>query len=173
MKSEAQIPGVARTAAILGILFLLDLGYSGQGLLSLLIAASGFAVLTVGAAWSVARGAIPLARRRAFRGGVYLFLGAATLATMRLHAVTAETHAARVIEACRAFERRHGTLPDRLDELVPEYLSAVPRAKYTLAWGNFTYSTSGTRDHTLMYVALPPFGRRIYHFDDNRWSQLD
>jgi len=24
-----------------------------------------------------------------------------------------------------------------------------------------------------MYVTLPPFGRRVYHFEGARWSQLD
>jgi hypothetical protein len=92
---------------------------------------------------------------------------------MRIHATTAENHAAQVIEACRAYQARHGKLPDRLQELVPEFLPAVPPAKYTLSWGEFTYLTSGDQSHTLMYVALPPFGRRLYHFEEARWSQLD
>ena len=81
--------------------------------------------------------------------------------------------AAQVIEACRAYQARHGKLPDRLQELVPEFLPAVPPAKYTLSYGEFTYLTSGDQSHTLMYVALPPFGRRLYHFEETRWSQLD
>jgi hypothetical protein len=63
-------------------------------------------------------------------------------------------------------------LPDRLEQLVPEFLPAVPRAKYTFAWGEFTYSTSA-KDHTLMYVVIPPFGRLFYHFEEARWTQLD
>lgn len=161
------------TAVALGGLFLFDLGYSGQGLLSLLVAVTGFTFLTARALWSWFRGSAALARSRGIRAGMCLFLGAATFATMRFHATTAETHAARVIDACRAFESRRGKLPDRLQELVPEFLPAVPRAKYTVAWGAFTYSTSGSTHHTLMYVALPPFGRQIYNFEAARWSQLD
>jgi hypothetical protein len=56
---------------------------------------------------------------------------------------------------------------------VPEFLPAVPRAKYTLAYGEFTYWASSEKDHTLMYVALPPFGRRLYHFEQGVWTQLD
>lgn len=161
------------TAVVLCGLFLFDLGYSGQGLISLLVAVTGFTFLAVRALWSWSRGTPALARARALRAAMYLFLGAATLATMRFHRTTAETHAARVIDACRAFEARRGKLPDRLDELVPEFLPAVPRAKYTLAWGGFTYAGSGTTHHTLMYVTLPPFGRQIYNFEAARWSQLD
>jgi hypothetical protein len=162
-----------RTSAALAGLFVFDLGYSGQGLFALGTAVLGFVSLAVGALWSGLRGAPALARSRALRAGLYLFLGAATLATVRLHVATAESRATLVIDACRAFERAHGALPDRLEELVPEFLSAVPRAKYTLAWGEFTYSASETTRHTLMYVTLPPFGRRIYHFEEARWSQLD
>ena len=171
--ADARTPGVRRTAVVLGVLFLLDLGYSGQGLLSLLVAVSGLVLLTAGAVWSSVRRASSLARSRVLRAALYLVLGAATLATTRLNAAIAETRAARVIAACRVFELRHGALPNRLEDLVPEFLPAVPRAKYTLAWGDFTYASSRTTGHTLMYVALPPFGRRIYSFEDGRWRQLD
>ena len=107
------------------------------------------------------------------RAGLYLLLGVATAATMRFHTATAQNHAAQVIEACRAYQARRGVLPDRLEELVPEFLPAVPRAKYTLQWGEFTYWASEKESHTLMYVAFPPFGRRLYHFEEARWSQLD
>jgi hypothetical protein len=160
-----------RTAVILSVLFLFDLGYAGQGLLSLLVSVCGVGLLTTGALWSAARGAAPLARSRALRAGMYLVLGVAAYGTARFHVATAESHAARVIEACRAFEARRGMLPDRLEELVPDFLPAVPRAKYTLAWGEFTYSTSAEKRHTLMYVTLPPFGHRIYHFEEAQWSQ--
>ena len=167
----AQPPRIVRTAAVLGILFLLDLGYAGQGLLSLLVAVCGVGLLSIGALWSAARGTASLARSRALRASMYLFLGIAAYGAARFHVATAETQAARVIEACRAFEARHGMLPDRLEELVPEFLPAVPRAKYALAWGEFTYTTSAEKRHTLMYVTLPPFGRQVYHFEEGRWSQ--
>jgi hypothetical protein len=165
--------GLLRTPVALAVLFLVDLGYAGQGFFSLLVAFSGLGLLTLAALWAAVRGAAPLARSRVVRAGMYLLLGIATAATTRFHAATAQNHAAQVIEACRAYNARHGMLPDRLEELVPEFLPAVPRAKYTLAWGEFTYSTSAEKSHTLMYVALPPFGRRLYHFEEARWSQLD
>lgn len=150
-------------------------GFSGQGLLSMFVASVGLVLLTVGALWAAARGAAPriLARSRAMRAGMYLVLGAATIGATRFHAATAQNHAAQVIEACRAYQVRHGMLPDRLQQLVPEFLPAVPRAKYTLSYGEFTYWTSEQKSHTLMYVALPPFGRKLYHFEEARWSGLD
>ena len=90
---------------------------------------------------------------------------------LRFHSYTSRTRATRVIEACRLYEAKHGKLPDRLADLVPEQLESVPRAKYTLVFGEFTYWASGT--HTLLYVALPPSGRRLYHFEEDRWSTMD
>lgn len=157
----------------LSVLFLLDLGYAGQGLFSMLVAAGGVVLLTIGAIWASMGGTTPPARSRALRAGLYLALGIAAYGTATFHRITAEQHADRVIEACRAFETRRGRLPDRLADLVPEFLAAVPLAKYTLAYNRFTYSTFDAGRHTLMYTTLPPFGRRIYHFEARRWSQLD
>jgi len=163
-----------RTAAALTLLFVADLGFAGQGLFSMVVAIVGVGLLTMRALWAAVRGASSaLIRARATRAGIYLLLGIATVATMQFHTATAQHHAAQVIAACRAYEKRSGKLPDRLTELVPEFLPAVPRAKYTLQWGDFTYWTSENNTHTLMYVALPPFGRRLYHFEQAQWSQLD
>jgi hypothetical protein len=175
MGTEGQPPRLRRTAVALALLFLADLGFAGQGLFSLLVATVGVGLLMLGALWSAVRGTAPRvwARSRAMRAAMYLGLGVVTVAAMRVHTVTGETHAAQVIEACRAYQARHGRLPDHLQALVPEFLSAVPPARYTLSYGEFTYSTSGDNSHTLMYVTLPPFGRRLYHFEEARWSQLD
>src|SRR5438128_4803 len=143
MGKEAQPPPLLRTAVALAVLFLADAGFCGQGLLSILVATIGLGLLTLGALWATVRGAAPqiLVRSRAMRAGMYLLLGVATVAAMRFHTATAQNHAAQVIEACRAYQARHGMLPDRLQELVPEFLPAVPRAKYTLVSGEFMYWT--------------------------------
>ena len=146
MAEQAQPPRVRRTAAVLSVIFLADLGFAGQGLVSLLIACVGLGMLTAGALWAGLRsGGGPLIRSRAARAGMYLLLGIATVSTMRFHSATAQTHAAQVIDACRAYQARHGTLPDRLDSLVPEFLAAVPRAKYTLQWGESRTGRPGRR----------------------------
>jgi hypothetical protein len=163
-----------RTGAALAVLFLADLGFAGQGLFSMFVAIGGVGLMATRALWAAVRGrSSALIRARTMRAGLYLLLGVATVITMRFHTATARNHAEQVIAACRAYQARHGKLPDRLDELVPEFLPAVPRAKYTLQWGDFTYWTSDNNTHTLMYVALPPSGRRLYHFEQARWSQLD
>ena len=130
-------------------------------------------VLTVGALRSLTRGLRPLARSRGLRASAYLVLGVAAFSAARFHLATAEHHSADVIAACQAYRVRHGMFPATLQQLVPEFLPSVPRAKYTLAYGEFTYWASSADAHTLMYVALPPFGRRLYHFEQGTWTQLD
>ena len=56
--------------------------------------------------------------------------------------------------------------------LVPDFIPAVPRARYTLLFGNFEYDARQGR-HSLMYVVIPPFGGQLYIFEQNRWIWLD
>lgn len=172
MAATEQLPRVTRTAVALGLLWLVDSVFMGQGLFSLLVSVVGLGLLTLAALWALLRGQRARAGNRAVRAALYVLLGAATAGAMRFHAHTARTHAARVIDACRAYERAHGKLPDRLQDLVPGFLGAVPRAKYTGMFGEFTY-WSAPAGHTLLYVELPPFGRRLYHFEQDRWGRLD
>jgi len=171
-EKTTQPPRPTRTAVMLGLLFLVDLGYMGQGIFSLLVAVVGFAVLILAGLWSRSRGLRPLARSRAVRAALYLLLGAATLGTLRFHSYTARVNVDRVIAACRSYERANGKLPERLEDLVPTFLPAVPRAKYTGMYGQFAYWSSAGA-HTLMYVAVPPAGRRLYHFEENRWGYVN
>jgi hypothetical protein len=169
---QTRPPRMIRTGLMLGLLFLVDLGFMGQGIFSLLVAVVGLTILTLAWMWSLIRGQRALAGSRAARAALYLLLGAASFGAMRFHAHTARVNAARVIEACRSYQRAHAKLPERLEDLVPAFLPAVPRAKYTLMFGEFTYWSSAT-GHTLLYVVLPPSGRQLYHFEEDRWSQLD
>lgn len=163
-----------RTVAALTLLFLADLGFAGQGLFSMVVGAVGCCVMTSRAIWAAAKiGRGPVLTSYAIRAGLYLALAGAAISASQFHQATAENHAARVIDACRAYQARYGTLPDRLALLVPDFLPSIPRAKYTLEYGDFTYSAAAGQTHTLMYVTLPPHGRRVYHFEDARWSRSD
>jgi len=166
-------PRMTRTALVLGLLFLFDLGFSGQGFFSLLVALAGLIILMLACVWSLIRGQQPLARSRAARAVLYLLLGAATLGALQFHSYTSRTNAERVIAACRAYEKANGKLPEGLEDLVPAFLPAVPRAKYVLSYGEFSYWSRADGGHTLLYVVIPPAGRRLYHFEQDRWSNLD
>lgn len=146
---------------------------AGQGLISLLTAVVGVSLLVVGVLWALFRKRRLVAQHRAWRAVMFVFLGVATLATMRLHTRTAEARSAQVIEACRSYQHTHGALPEQLQDLVPELLESVPHAKMTILFSEFMYWSSNGEHHTLQYVSFPPSGRRLYHFESDSWSRLD
>lgn len=80
----------------------------------------------------------------------------------------ANANAERIIVACEQFLAATGEYPDQLDELVPKYLSSIPRAKYALMFSDFRYRNLDGK-HQLMWDEKPPFGRRIYDFEHREW----
>ncbi|MFZ5832084.1 MAG: hypothetical protein ACOY3P_18525 [Planctomycetota bacterium] len=95
------------------------------------------------------------------------------LANNQLQWRIAETNASRVVAACEAFHAANGSYPQNLDELVPTYLPEIPRAKYCLVFGEFRYYSFGSDSPILVWFAVPPYGRKIYNFEERRWSYLD
>jgi len=94
------------------------------------------------------------------------------LGNAALQSRIAGANAERIIGACEQFRDANGRYPGQIEELVPRYLGSVPRAKYSLAFGEFKYwSLEGK--HRLMWVAIPPFARRIYDFERRKWGSLD
>jgi hypothetical protein len=81
-----------------------------------------------------------------------------------------DANAERIIEACDEFRVVTGRYPTELDELVPKYLTSVPRAKYCLM-GSFFYVNSD--GHCMLWWTRYGFYRRIYSFAEKRWSNLD
>jgi hypothetical protein len=80
--------------------------------------------------------------------------------------------AEKLVVAVEQFYARQGRYPERLEEVVPEFIPAIPRAKYVVMGDRFRYLVSGSR-HSLTYIVMPPFGRRIYTFEDHKWTTLD
>lgn len=84
----------------------------------------------------------------------------------------ARRNADHLITACRAFQTRHGQLPQALTELVPEFLPELPPAKYAGPHFGFTYDAGHGR-HVLGWTERIPFGRPFYVFEEDRWGYLD
>jgi hypothetical protein len=59
------------------------------------------------------------------------------------------SNAAIIIQACDHYHSDNGAYPEKLTDLVPRYLSSIPRAKYSLGSDNFTYT--GSDQAFLMY----------------------
>jgi hypothetical protein len=82
--------------------------------------------------------------------------------------------AEQIIAASLAFQQRHGRLPSMLEELVPEFLPAVPEAKYSGPHFGFVYDVGpDSGRHVLSWTEHIPFGRPFYVFEEDRWGYLD
>ena len=86
----------------------------------------------------------------------------------------AERHAIQIGDACLAYRSKYHHYPQKLDELVPEFLPSVPRAKFGI-FGQFLYAPPQTEhgEPMLMYAEIPPFGRTFYHMESRDWGHLD
>ena len=86
------------------------------------------------------------------------------LANATLQHQIAMKNAGKVVAACEEFHADKGRYPETLNELVPQYMPSVPRAKYCTGLGEFWYVSSGEYP-TLFWYEIPLHGRRIYNFE--------
>ncbi len=86
----------------------------------------------------------------------------------------AEANARRVVAACEDYHAANGRFPEKLDELVPQYLNSVPLAKYCLGPpSSYFYNSSASGSTLLCWQVIPPYYRKIYNFETRSWSYLD
>jgi len=78
-----------------------------------------------------------------------------------------------LITAIKAFKHEHQRYPAKLDELVPDFLDHIPRAKYVLGDPAAFHYLTAPDYHSLFYVEFPPFGRPIFDFEKDRSWYLD
>jgi hypothetical protein len=135
-----RVPEVTRAVFGAGLLVSFDGIWLGQGITTLIVAPIATLVLLV----LSARSALRRQRRRALEllGGalVWTGAGAAVVCFVLYNHELARARAREVVAACRRYETDNGRLPSSLDDLVPRYLAAVPRAKCTAFDYAFEYS---------------------------------
>jgi hypothetical protein len=180
------------------ILFLFDAVIQGQATLALLTGLVLGVVFAGLAVWSLIRKDKGRAATRGLAAAVFLLLAVAAVGWLGLNVSLAQRRATTLIAACRQFHGRYGRFPDRLEELVPRFIPSIPRARLTLMWGEFRYSPhkeppgdirdvaelnfartkglvapEGSEVHSLLYYTIPPFGRMMYFFEQDKWVKLD
>lgn len=105
---------------------------------------------------------------------IYAVMMASVVATIHANNQLAARRAEGLVVALKSYRAATGNYPVRLRELVPGYLPAVPRAKYALAFDEFFYSYDPAEHRgVLLYVVIPPFGRRTYNLGSDTWGSLD
>ncbi len=89
-----------------------------------------------------------------------------------LNNIIAHNRSVTLITTIEQYKSDNGVYPESLEALVPKYIESVPTAKFTLSWNRFYY-WGQDGDASLLYVAVPPFGRPIYRFSKKKWGYLD
>jgi hypothetical protein len=109
---------------------------------------------------------------RALKVIIYSAMAATIFTANAINNHFAKTRADHIVIAVNEFKAQHQRFPRTLDELVPELLTEIPKAKFTLMFNNFVYAYM--KDHaTLMYFEFPPFGRPYYDFNIQEWGYID
>ncbi len=106
--------------------------------------------------------------KAAIYGAMVLFVFLANYSNNKL----ARHRAENLIVAIEKYHQEKGHYPEKLSNLVPEYISNIPLAKYTLMSNEFRYINQKDTQ-ALFYVALPPFGRPTYSFNRQMWGYID
>jgi hypothetical protein len=96
----------------------------------------------------------------------------AILSTFMFNRHLGHVNARLIIKAVEDYRSEQGKYPERLEDLVPQYFSKVPRAAIRFNGTKYTYYHHKD-SHRLMWAEAPPFGRRTYHFETKKWSYID
>ncbi|MFZ5897523.1 MAG: hypothetical protein ACOY0T_41120 [Myxococcota bacterium] len=153
----------------IGALFSLDVFALGIGVCTLLVA---YVMLVVGVI-KLVRGCFgdrKLIRHGALIVALHATIVALTNATVSWQQRMADERAAAIVLALKSYKAQHAACPSTLGALVPEYLPEIPRAKYTLAFGDFEYRHE-RHSGQLSYTRLPPFSRATFYCDTESWGE--
>lgn len=158
-------------AGLAAALYILDALLLNQGIVSLIVGTLALAVGLPWCAWTVFtdRSRLP-ARARAVI--LLALVPAAVLGTNHLNESLARRRAEGVIAACDRYKARHGRFPEKLSQLVPEFLPKLKRPKLGLFPSRFQYFASDSR-HRLQWTSVPPFLKTYYVLEEQRWGEMD
>jgi hypothetical protein len=111
-------------------------------------------------------------KERLIRFAVYLAAVGVVFSLITINKHIAKDRAEQIISAVENYKAANGNYPDRLDQLVPQFMTEIPaKARITFTDSGFRYLVG--ESHTLMYVAMPPFGRATYNFEAKSWGFID
>lgn len=81
-------------------------------------------------------------------------------------------NAEEIVKAVESFKKETGSYPDRLEDLVPQRLDAIPKSAYRLMCFDYFYFVNEQKP-IFFYITQPPFGGNNYSFEDREWYYTD
>lgn len=151
-------------------LYFVDAIWLGQGAIAILTLLILFFIVLPRTLWAWKNK--PLRNLRAAKLLVYLMMAIAIGTTIQFDLSQAKRHAETLIVALKQYQARHGSYPDKLEQLVPEFLPAIPQARFCLTANTFFYRAADN-SHTLSYMVMPPFGWESHNLETGRWTMRD
>lgn len=167
-KKKPNIPITVTVVAL--ALFFIDAFVLNQGVIALITLIIGLPILLIRTLVSYKDKA--LRKKRFIVVGIFSIMVFLILTSNGINNKIAEKRAELIIVACEEYKDKYGAFPSSLSALVPEFLDKIPRAKYTFSFNSYRYLTPEDK-HEIMYVTLPPFGRRYYELENKRWGYID
>ena len=111
-----------------------------------------------------------LRRHRALVALVTAGAVAADMAAYAAYEAIAEKRVTEVADALAQYKSRHGTYPKTLQNLVPDYLPAIPAAKSGLVVLNDIWYRHNESGPTVAYTSFPPLGSRVLNVETRAWT---
>ncbi len=164
-------PGLRKTLAWCGFFLALDIFFVGAPMFGMY---AGLALVV----WLVpriflSRGIADLRRHRTRVALVTAAVLAADCGAYVVSEIVAEKRVVAIADALARHKAERNAYPLRLQDLVPAYLPAIPAPKplSLLAGGIlYIYDAAGP---SLMYVSIPPYGRRVLNVVTREWTDVD
>jgi len=152
------------------VLFIIDAFVMNQGAIALITFVIVLPVLGIKA--FINRKNRSLLKKRLATGGILFVMVVLVFTAIALNNKIARYRAKKIIQACENYKNKFHRYPGKLPEIVPEFMETIPLAKYTLTSNRFGY-IAAKDNHLLYYIAIPPFGRATYRFENQQWGLID
>ena len=104
--------------------------------------------------------------------GIYTLTAICIIVMFKINNTVAIKRAEMIAEACERYKTKFGDYPSTLSILVPEFIKEIPSTKLGLVTSGFHYS-SGAESHRIMFVNVPPYGRKYYTLETKKWGYVD
>jgi len=115
----------------------------------------------------------PLRNFRIKKVALYLLAVVGIMVLFIFNRQVGTQRAEELVKAVEAYSAKHGQFPQNLEQVVPEFMSAIPVARYTLAANDYSYKTAPDGKHVLSWTVTPPLARKSCTFEEKRWVTLE
>ncbi|MFQ5779758.1 MAG: hypothetical protein ACE5HN_03095 [Nitrospiria bacterium] len=151
------------------ILYLVDAIILNQGGIAVITALFVIFILLPKILFAALKKDSALLAESTVKAAIYTVMVVAIITSVILDNKRARHRAEGLVDAARQYEATHGRLPDKLQDLVPEFIPEIPSAKSGFMYSYFRYISSKGH-HELIWVDFPPHDDAFYLFETDRWG---